>query len=90
MYWCLFVCAVLKAERVSNESLDKGYVFPDEDDNLTAYTGRTAQVMVPGGLLQNLCKFILKQVCAWFLELLLPGRLVARYAFPIIHEIKHE
>ena len=51
---CLF--AVLKAERLSNDTLDKGYVFPDEDDDLTAYTGGTAQVMVPSGLLQDICK----------------------------------
>ena len=56
MHAYIFVCAVLKAERVSNEFLDKGYVFPDEDDNLTAYMGGSAQVMVPGRLLQNLCK----------------------------------
>ena len=48
--------AVLKAERVSNDTFDKGYVFPDEDDDLTAYTGGTAEVMVPSGLLQDICK----------------------------------
>ena len=53
----MYVFAVLKAERVSNESLSTGYIFPDESDNLSAYTGGSAQVMVPGGLLQNLCKY---------------------------------
>ena len=50
------MCIVLKAERVSNESLEKGYVFPDEDDNLTSYTGKSAQLAIPGSLLQNICK----------------------------------
>ena len=48
---------VLKAERVSNDSLNRGYVFPDEDDNLTAYTGGITQLSVPVGLLQNVCKY---------------------------------
>ena len=52
----VYVFTVLKAERVSNATLVKGYIFPDENDNLTAYTGGTAQVMVPSGLLQNICK----------------------------------
>ena len=52
----IYVFTVLKAERVSNATLVKGYIFPDEEDNLTAYTGGTAQVMVPSGLLQNICK----------------------------------
>ena len=47
---------VLKAERVSNDSVDKGYVFPAKDDNLTSYTGRSAQLSVPSGLLQDICK----------------------------------
>ena len=42
---------------MSNATLVKGYIFPDENDNLTAYTGGTAQVMVPSGLLQNICKY---------------------------------
>ena len=33
------------------------YMFPDEDDDLTNYTGRSANVMVPNGLLQAICKF---------------------------------
>ena len=41
---------------MSNETFDDGYVFPDEDDDFTAYTGRSAQVMVPSGLLQEICK----------------------------------
>ena len=48
--------AVLKAEFISDESLDKGYVFPDKRDDLTTYTGGIAHVMVPGGLLQSLCE----------------------------------
>ena len=51
---CVFV--VLKAERVSNDSLSKGYKFPDEDDNLTEYTGSSAQLSVSADLLQDLSK----------------------------------
>ena len=56
MFLLYIVFSVLKAERVSNETFDDGYVFPDEDDDLTAYTGRNAQVMVPSNLLQEICK----------------------------------
>ena len=49
---------------MSNETFDDGYVFPDEDDDLTAYAGRSAQVMVPSGLLQRICKcFVSLLVC---------------------------
>ena len=48
---------VLKAERVSNDSLSKGYKFPDKDDNLsTEYTGSSAQLSVSTDLLHNLSK----------------------------------
>ena len=50
---------VIKAERISNVSADKDYVFPDADDNLVTYTGGNAQLMVPSGLLQNISKNIL-------------------------------
>ena len=49
---------VIKAEHVSNDSVDEEYMFPDKDDNLTAYEGGYAQVMVPSGLLQNLSKWL--------------------------------
>ena len=48
--------AVIKAERVSNDSVDEEYMFPDENDNLTAYEGGYARVIVPSGLLQNISK----------------------------------
>ena len=48
---------VLKAERISNDSVDRGYVFPDENDNLTAYTGVSAQLAVPSALLQDISKY---------------------------------
>ena len=53
---CLYT--VIKAERVSNDSVNKDYVFPDEDDNLKSYTGGIAQLNVPSGLLQNISKCI--------------------------------
>ena len=52
----VYLHVVIKAERVSNDSVQKGYVFPDEDDNLTAYTGGNARVMVSSDLLQNISK----------------------------------
>lgn len=51
-----YLCIVIKAERISNDSVDNGYSFPDEKDNLTAYGGGRAQLMVPGGLLQDISK----------------------------------
>ena len=59
---CLYT--VVKAERVSNDSVGKDYVFPDEDDNLTAYTGGSAQLTVPSGLLQHISKHIISY-CTW-------------------------
>ena len=50
------ILVVLKAERISNGGMNKGYKFPDEDDDLTAYTGRNAQLSLSGGLLQDLCE----------------------------------
>ena len=47
---------VIKAELVSNDSVDKEYVFPNEVDNLTAYSGGSTQLVVPVGLLQNISK----------------------------------
>lgn len=47
--------AVIKAELLTDD-LDEGYVFPDEDDNLTDYNGGSAQLMVPSGLLQDISK----------------------------------
>lgn len=44
--------------RVSNDSVGNDYVFPDEDDNLTAYAGGNAQFTVPSGLLQSISKCI--------------------------------
>ena len=52
----MYLHVVIKAERVSNDSVKKGYVFPDEDDNLTAFTGGNARVMVFSDLLQNISK----------------------------------
>ena len=48
---------VIKAERVSNDSVDEGYVFPDKNDNLTAYGGGIAQLMISSQLLQNIGKY---------------------------------
>ena len=54
----VYIYAVIKAERVSNDSVDKHYVFPDEDDNLTSYTGGSAQLNISSSLLQNISKCI--------------------------------
>ena len=53
------ILIVIKAERtpIQYGSVDTVYIFPDENDNLTNYTGGNAQVMVPNGLLQGNVKF---------------------------------
>ena len=56
MHKCVHIFAVLKAEYVSNGTINKGYVFPDEDDDLTNYTGRNAQLSMSSNLLQELCE----------------------------------
>ena len=58
-YFLTYLHIVIKAEHLSNDSVDKDYVFPDEDDDLTAYSGGKAQLMVLTGLLQNISKNIL-------------------------------
>ena len=49
-----YVFTVIKVERLSDEIVNKGYVFPDEDDDLTDYKGKHAQLMIPSGLLQDI------------------------------------
>ena len=44
---------VIKAERIPYDSMSTMYTFPDEDDDLTNYSGGNAQVIVPNGLLQG-------------------------------------
>ena len=55
VYCHTFYVIVIKA--VQYGSMDTVYIFPDENDNLTNYTGGNAQVMVPNGLLQGNVKF---------------------------------
>ena len=50
----LYSFIVIKAEHVPYDNM--AYMFPDEDDDLTNYNGRSAQVMVPSGLLQAIGK----------------------------------
>ena len=59
VYCHTFYVIVIKAERTAIQygSMDTVYIFPDENDNLTSYTGGNAQVMVPNGLLQGNVKF---------------------------------
>jgi len=40
---------------LSNEKVEAGeaYVFPDEQDDLTNYTGGDARIMVPNSILQH-------------------------------------
>ena len=56
MLFCFYThwYVVIKAERVSNDSVDEGYVFPDKNDNLATYTGGKSQLTITGGLLHNL------------------------------------
>ena len=56
------IIIVIKAEQVSYDDMeDSTYIFPDEDDDLTNYTSRSAQVMVPNGLLQAIGKYSMKE-----------------------------
>ena len=43
------------------------YIFPNEDDDLTNYTGGSAQVMVPSSLLQAVSKCVYLSICAYIL-----------------------
>ena len=56
MYFHAYIHTVIKVELVSNDSVDKEYVFPNEVDNLTTYSGGSAELVVPVGLLQNISK----------------------------------
>ena len=49
----LHLLTVIKAKCLSNEDVGKGYSFPDEDDDLTNYQGKSAHLMIPSALLQN-------------------------------------
>ncbi|XP_065906698.1 uncharacterized protein [Dysidea avara] len=46
---------VVKAQRLSNENIQAGeaYVFPDEQDNLTSFTGGDTQIMIPNSVLRH-------------------------------------
>ena len=55
-YMYVTMCVVIKAEQVSSDSMYEGYVFPDEDDNLTAYTRGNSQRMIPSEIIQNISK----------------------------------
>ena len=48
---------VIKAEHVPHDNMGTMYMFPDEDDDLTNYTGRIAHVMIPNDLLQSISKY---------------------------------
>ena len=42
-------------QRLSNENIQAGeaYLFPDEQDDLTSFTGGRTQIMVPNSVLQH-------------------------------------
>jgi len=50
-----YLCVVVKAQRLSNENVQAGeaYVFPDEQDDLTSFSGGDAQIMVPNSILRH-------------------------------------
>jgi len=48
---------VIKVERVSDDDIVEGYVFPNENDDLTGYAGGSTHLMVPSGLLQDISKY---------------------------------
>ena len=47
---------VIKAEHVPYDNVGETYQFPDEGDDLSNYTGGSAQVIIPNGLLQAIGK----------------------------------
>jgi len=47
---------VIKAEIITEESIrlaQQPYMFPDKDDNMESFTGRSGQVLLPNMLLQE-------------------------------------
>jgi len=52
----LYTFVVIKAERISDDDIDEGYMFPDDNDDLTEYNGGTIQLMVSSDLLQDISK----------------------------------
>ena len=48
-----YLLTVIKAECLSNENVNKDYSFPDEDDSLTKYEGKSAHLMIASSLLEN-------------------------------------
>ena len=56
LYFHACLCTVIKVEHISNYSVDEDYVFPNKDDNLTAYAGGHVKLMIPTVLLQNISK----------------------------------
>ena len=45
---------MIKAERVSDDNTNEGYVFPDDDDDLTDYNGGIVQLMISNDLVQDI------------------------------------
>ena len=50
------VLTVIKVKRLADEDENKGYAFPDEDDDddLTDYKGKHAQLMISSNLLRDI------------------------------------
>ena len=55
VHHCLisYLLTVIKAECLSKEDVIEDYSFPDEDDSLTKYEGKSAHLMIPSSLLEN-------------------------------------
>ena len=51
---CICAYTVIKVKRLAEDDVNKGYAFPDEDDDLTDYKGKHAQLMIPSNLLRNI------------------------------------
>lgn len=49
------LCTVIKAEIVTQEmiNLEQSYMFPDNSDNMTSFTGRNIHVVFPSMLLKD-------------------------------------
>ena len=45
---------VIKAECLSIKDASKGYSFPDDNDDVANFKGKSAHLMIPSNLLQNI------------------------------------
>ena len=62
-----YFIVVVKAQLISDDSIQAGksYQFPNDDDDLTNFTGRTAQIMFSNDVLKGVLDQIPSSECYW-------------------------